>query len=260
MALYTKYTLAELRSACQRELLDPNAQYWPTAELDKYINEWQQLLQSEFEFVWGSSTATFGLSTSGGSLWGNVLWGTGVFMGTGGTSTNTITLTNITTDMMRLDAIYYGTSSDSFYRLMPRDPLDLDAISREWRNDDSATPLVSYQNDAASVAFWPPPSTSGTYIFEYPKLLTLSSSTDSMSIPAWTKYTCVPYVVSRALARFGPNQNLPRATRYRRRYDRLRAWMRKTYDAYLPEGSVMLRPGRRFAGQILSPRRVARYQ
>lgn len=231
MALSDKWSLSTLRTAARRELGDPNGLFWPDAELNLYINDWQNELQSTFEFVWGTTTTT---------------------------ATATITLLAVAPTMLRVDAIYFkhGTST-SVNRIVPRSKTDLDAIKRAWRQDIAQdTPLVVYQDDQDTVSFWPAPTASGTLFLEYPTQLTLTSSTDTMGIPAWTRYSCKDYVGFRAFSRFGATQNQLKAARYKTKFDRQVKLFQKFYDNYMPENAAMLRPGGKFAADILNPRSI----
>lgn len=258
MALQDLYTLNQLRSVIRRELLDDRGKWWSNNELDSYINDWQNILQSQYEFVWGTATLTFTDTTT------------------------TFSISSIAPNAMRLDAVYYSGSRGSgphwddptpvwdsgtpFWdvsgtltnvstgRLSPRSPADLDTFQRNWRGTAAAAgidPVIVYQNNAQTVSFWPPPAGTGTAYFEYPTTCTFVHGTDTMVIPAWTRYTCVSYCLYRAYARFGPNQDLRKAARRRRQWESHIKWIRKLYDAYLPDKAEMLRPGRKWAGQIV---------
>ena len=94
MALSDLWTGAQIESAVRRELMDPTgttAWSWNTIELQVYINDWQNLLQDRFEFVWGTASRIM----------------------VGGTST--IQLTSVATDMLRLGNIWWNG-----YRLAAR--------------------------------------------------------------------------------------------------------------------------------------------
>ena len=246
-ALSDQWSLATLRGRVRTELLDPSGKWWSDSELNGYIDEWQVELQSKFEFVWNTATLTTALAT--------------------------VTLSNVATDMLRLDAIYYtpGTSTittgtltntftdTSIRRLSPRSILDLDTIQRDWRILTTATgfhPEISYQNDPFEVSFWPPPPSAGTFTFEYPVLLNTMSGTDTatMQIPAWTRYSVMPFCCYKAFKRFGPNQDIPKAMRRKAQFERMFKKYRRFYDNYFPARPEMLRPGRKYAGDILIPR------
>lgn len=232
MPLSDHYSLLQLRAQARRELLDPTGRWWTNDELDQYTNDWQQVIQSQYEFVRSTATLTF-------------------------TDTTTYFLmTSIATNVMRMDEVYFcaGGTDTSTGRLSPRTMSDLDTIQRNWRGTAAAAginPVIVYQQDANSVSFWPPPAGTGTVYFEYPVLTTLSTGSDLMTIPAWTRYTAIPYILYRSFGRFGPNQDLGKASRYRKLWDQQYQGIRKFYDAYFPDKAEMLRPGRKWAGQVL---------
>ena len=64
MSLYQQWTLAQARGIVQRELMDPNAQWWPTAYLNFEIANWQYELQMKYELAWGTSTVLTTNSTA----------------------------------------------------------------------------------------------------------------------------------------------------------------------------------------------------
>lgn len=258
MALSDKWTLSDLRGICRRELADPSGRFWTDQELNLYINDWQDQLQNDFEFVWGLATAT--QTTSGiSSQWDFFQWDGAQFDASGSvTSLATITITDIISNMLRPDAIYFiqpdGTSAN---RVVPRSKIDIDFIRRDWPNaDPQPTPLIVYQDDVSVINFWPTPNGTGTLVFEYPVQLAIASDTDTMSIPSWTRYSVKDFVGYRAHARFGATQNLQRASRYKGKFEMDKAQFRRLYMSYLPEKAAMLRPGRKWAYNILSPRRV----
>jgi len=202
--------------------MDPNARWWGDGELNSAIGHWQDRLQDELEFVWGSATYT--------------------------TSSATITLTNVATDILRLDGIWWNNK-----RLSPKSKEELDVLDRNWRNANAATPYVTYQDNDTTVSFWPPPSTAGTAIFEYPKLLTFASSTSTMELPAWARYSCINYCAMRAYGRFSPNQDLDRSARYKAKFARqLRRYVTLKAN-YWPDKYLVLRPAERYEKEILQP-------
>jgi len=236
MALSDSWTLNQIRTVARRELLDFNGQWWSNAELDQYANDWQHLLQSQYEFVWTTATLTF-TDTS-----------------------TTFVIASVAPNCMRLDAIYYcnGTNGPvvdtSTGRLSPRTPADLDTMYRNWRGTAAASgipPSIVYQNNAQTLSFWPPPNGTGTVYFEYPVLTTMTTGTSTMQIPAWTRYSVVPYICYRAYSRFSSVQDIPKAVRRRKQWDTKYKWIRKVYDAYFPDKAEMLRPGRKWAGKIV---------
>lgn len=231
------WTLASCTQAVQREILDPNNQWWTQTELAQYVNDWQSTMQSQFEFVWGTATVS--------------------------SSAGTLTLTNIDPNMLRLDSIFlypgtgpWGTDTAT-RRLVGRTRIDLDERMLTWSQVTTNTGLLpdsAWQDDIYTVSFFPPPPGTCTYIFEYPVLTTLVNPTDVIAVPCWTRYSVIQYCAMRCYARFGPNQDLPKAARRKRRWGMCLRKFRKVYDAYIPQGNEMLRPGRRYAGRILTSR------
>ena len=242
MALSDKYTLFQLRNLVRRDILDPTARWWTDTELNTYLTDWQQTIQTQYEFVWGSATTT---TTN---------------TNTATATTTTFLLTNVATNIMRVDAIYISTQTGatitdtSTTRLSPRSLIDLDTLQRDWRSilpAQGVPPNIVYQNDAFSVSIFPPPYGTTTLYFEYPALLTFVADTSTMQIPAWARYSCIPYCSYRAYARFGVNQDLNKAQRRRRMWERQLNIIKRIYDGYFPEHTDVLRPGRKWAGQIL---------
>jgi hypothetical protein len=220
--LSDKPTRATLLAASRRRLLDPNGRWWTDTELNDYIGDWQTEVQDELELVWGTATIT--------------------------TSTATLTLTAVATDILRLDAIYWNNK-----RLVGRTIEDLDDLKRNWRSVGTAVPRVTYQNDASSVSFWPPPGAAGTAVFEYPKALSFAAGTSTLSLPAWTRYTAADYVAYRAYLRAGPNQDINRALKRKARFQRKLRRLRSVQAAFFAERSPHLRPGAKYEGDILNP-------
>lgn len=245
---------------CRNELADPSGSAltkWTDAELNGYLQDWQDCLQQDFEFVWGQTTATLGTGTAGGAQWNFFQWDGTAFNASGSsTSLATVTLANIATDMMRPADVYFLlTASGVAGRLVPRNKVDLDVQQRDWRIAPSAdVPTVVYQDDPNVINFWPTPTGSGTVIIEYPLNLTLTTDTTTMRVPAWTRYTAKYYVAYRALMRFGATQNLAKAARYRRIWEAKLKQVSKVWNSYQPDRGETLRPGGKFTADILNPR------
>lgn len=224
MSLSDRWTLAQIRDSARRELLDTNTRWFSDSELNASISDWQHNLQDEFEFAWG--TATFV------------------------TSTSTISTTDVATDIRRLDAIYWNN-----YRLSPRTKIDLEVLYREWKGAlASGAPSTVYQDDSRNLVLWPPLSTSGTLTFEYPRTLTFASDATQMQIPAWTRYSAVPYVCYRAYLRDGPNNSIEAALRYKTKFARQLQLARTFYTNYFPFHYPSLRPGNKYEYDILIPK------
>lgn len=260
MALSTPPTLADLRASCRRELLDPVGRWWSNPELDQYINDWAHLLQSQYEFVW--STATVFTSSTSIPITGTITTSlNSYYTALMGTSTWTTTLTNL----MRVDAVYYnqgpyntnagpaGTDTATT-RLAPRTTADIDTYQWNWRQNTGTAGIpvqIVYQLDVAEIDLYPPPAGQCMVILEYPVLVSLSTSTSTLQLPYWLKFSCIPYVCYRALSRFGPNQNIPKAIRRKRQWEKQYNKIKQNWDNYLPDLGVIFRPGRRWAGQVL---------
>lgn len=226
MAFSDRWTLSTIRAACQRELGDPNARFWSTAELDLYIGDWQTELQDKFSFVMDTATQTM-------------------------VGSSTILLATLT-DIMRVDALYYNNR-----RLPGRTKQDLEEITRNWRSTDNIDPepVLTYQNDSRDIVLWPPVSGTGTVVMEYAKVLGFATNTSTMSVPAWTRYSAIPYVVMRALLREGPANSPNKALYYKKRFERWTKLFRVMWDGYLPIRAPRLQPGMRYEERIINPRR-----
>lgn len=226
MPLSTKWTRFQIRDAVRRELLDPNARWWSNVEIDSYIAAWQDVVQDSLECVWGSATATVGSNTS------------------------TLTVTNVASDILRLDAVYWNN-----VRLVGRNRDELDRLVREWRNSSLGTPLVVYQHDPRTVSFWPGPDVVGTAVFEYPKRLDFTDDNSAMTLPAWARYSAVNYCCWRAYLRHGPNHDLNRAARRKAKFLRQLARYKSIKASFLPDHCPALRPGGAYEADILTPNR-----
>src|ERR1700722_3944925 len=78
---WAAWNLCQINTYARIELADPLAKWWTDTEINQYINDWQDLLNYQYEFKWSTATIT--------------------------NSATSVLLTNVTTDMQRLDAIYY---------------------------------------------------------------------------------------------------------------------------------------------------------
>ena len=222
MALSDRWNKARLRALVRRELLDPKERWWDDGELDGYIVDWQNTVQEECEFIWGSATTT--------------------------TSLSTLTITAVATDVMRLDAVYWDGG-----RLAGRSKEELDMLNRNWRNQGTGSPLVVYQDDYKTFSLWPPPGTAGTLVLEYPKILGFATDATAMSIPAWTRYSVKNYCLYRAYSRFGPNQDQNIALRRRKKFERQLGKYKTIWTNFFPQKYIALRPGGDYEKDILLP-------
>jgi hypothetical protein len=233
MALSDLWTQSQLNAAVRRELMDPTGTTswsWNDIELNQYISDWQNFLQDRFEFVWGSATyTTLGTATITSGTLTNTSYGTSTF-----------TLTAIATNILRPGNMWWNG-----YRLVGRDKDELEVMERDWRAVEPGVPECVYQDDAASISVWPPPgagTSTNTLVLEYPAILSFATNTTPMSIPPWTKYSCVNYCAMRAYVRPGPQQDLSRAARYKTKFVKQGIRFRDMWDQYLPHKAPSLRP------------------
>lgn len=249
MALSDKWTLSQLRTLSQNELMDPNAKWWAAAELNDLVDEWQDRLQEWFEFVWGSATSTFTAMGTTTNTLGQVV----------PAGTASLALSAMASDMLRPDAFYWisGVDNTNGVRLSARTKQDLDILIRDWRNTIPLDPpLVVYQDSPEQIVLWPANAVAGTLVAEYPRTLAFGTDTSTMQIPAWTKYSCQSYVAYRALLRTGPNQDIQRAMKYKALFQRQIKRYRRIWDAYLPYHYPSLRPSQpsdHYTIDILNP-------
>ena len=224
MPLSDRPTRLALRTQIRRELMDPNARWWSDSEIDASLEDWQNHLQSHFEFAWGTATKV--------------------------TSTATHTLTSIASDILRVDAIYWNN-----YRISGRSKEDLEVLLREWRSGTTwgSNPRAAFQNDSHDIVIWPAPVTSGTLTFEYPRKLLFSVDSSPIQIPAWTRYSAKNYVCYRSYLRDGPNNDIQRALRYKAQFIKQLNTFRTIWDNYLPDKAPTLRPGAQYEADILIP-------
>lgn len=223
MALSDRPTLLQLRLACRRELLDSNSRWWTDTELNSYIEDWQNTLQQELEFVWGTATTTIV------------------------TPFNPIPLTSIATDMLRPEAFYWNN-----VRLSPRSVEDLEQYDPQgWRTRESEFPYVSYQSSPDVLDLWPTCTNTGELIAEYPKVLSFPDDDSPLLLPVWTRFSCANYVAYRAYLRSGPNQNTQTALRRKAKFERQLNRFRVLKTNYIPSHFPKLRPGGHYEYDIL---------
>ena len=237
--LSDKWTLSQLRTLARNELADPNARWFPDSELNQYLDEWQTRLQDWFEFVWNTNTASI-------TAIGTTTSSTGVLIPAG---TASILLSTFLPDALRVDAFYWISSTDTTsnkgVRIAARNKQDLDILIRDWRYVLPADPpLVVYQDDITDIVLWPPPANNGTLIAEYPVKTTTfgGTSTATMQIPAWTKYSASVYCAYRCYLRTGPRQDIQKAMTYKAIWMRYIYRYRRMWDNYLPDRYTQLKP------------------
>lgn len=242
MALSDLWTQAQFNALARRELMDPTGTLswsWNDFELNLYIQDWQNILQDRFEFVWGTATNTVsGTATITNGTLTNTQYGT-----------STLQLSAIATNMQRVGNIWWNG-----YRVVGRDKEEIEIMQRDWRAVEPGVPEAAYQDDINSISFWPPPTntTTNTVVFEFPVTLSFATTSSPMQIPAWTKYSCLNYVCYRAYMRPGPQQDLNRAQRYKQKFIKQGIRIRTIWDAYLPDKAPSLRFKTRYEGDILT--------
>src|SRR5579859_1247637 len=239
MALSDKWSRAQLRTIAANELQDPNNKWFPVAELNQYLDEWQTRLQDWYEFVWNTATATV-------SAIGTTTSSSGLIIPNG---TASLILSTFIGDALRCDAFYWVSSTNTGtdthgVRMVPRTKQDLNVLIRDWRFVlPGDPPLVVYQDDVNDIVLWPPPANAGTVIAEYPvKSTTFGTDTSTMQIPAWTKYSARDYCAYRAYLRTGPRQDIQKALTYKAAWIKCIQRYRRQWDNYFPERYPSLKP------------------
>jgi hypothetical protein len=242
MPLSDLWTGAQLEAAARRDLMDPTGTLpwsWTTIELQYYINDFQTILQDRFEFVWGSATTLIGSNTN--------TFGPFEFP-----------LTTIATNMLRPGNMWWattntaGTTTSSYFRLVGRTKEELEILQRDWRVVGTGVPEVAYMSDINTLGLWPPPSMNGTLVSEYPITCLFTSTAATMQVPAWTRYGFIDYVCWRCWERPGPNQNLTKSARRRKRLEEKFKRYRTIWDNYLPDKAPSLRFPTAYEGDILN--------
>lgn len=222
MAFTDKWSRATILTACRRELSDPSARFWSDADLNNYISDWQQDLQDQFEFVWGSATTT--------------------------TTATSLTLSTLTPEMLRLDAVYLNGT-----RLIAKSKLEMEEFSRDWRTNTNGTQAtIAFQNDDRDLIFWPLNTSTKTLIFEYPVVTTFAASTSTMQIPSWTRYSSINYVAYHALISEGPANSPDKAIRYKKRWQQDLKKFASIKAQYLADRALKLKPNQAYAKDISS--------
>lgn len=224
MALSDRWTLSQYRTMVRRELMDSSGNWWTDTELNSYIGDWQDNLNDELEFTWGSATATIG------------------------TSTATVTLTDVDTDILRPAYVMWNNKE-----LSPATEQELDVMHRNWRSFNDDIPIAWYQNRLSEIVLVPAPSTTGTLSIEYPLLMSFATDTSTSELPPWTRYSAKDYVCFRAYLRHGPAHSLDKASVYKARYNQNIKYYLEWRNQYLPERYGMLQPGTEYEKQILDP-------
>ncbi len=209
--------------------MDTGANWWTASEINHTIQDGLDRINDELEVVWGTASTTIGA----------------------GTASATITITDIATDVLRLEDIRWNDR-----RLVFQSVEELDNLQEDWRDAGTGVPIVVRQDDLDTFVLWPPPGTAGTLTMEYPATVTLSTNTSTSPLPPWTRYAVIPYCAMRAYLRQGPNTNPQKALRWKQRFESEMGRLRSVYRAYLPTKHPRLRPGGEYEGELTQPSRV----
>ena len=206
--------------------MDTNGEWWTDAELNSYLDHWQDQVQDSLEFSWGTATTTVGSNTS------------------------TVTFTVVATDILRPGFVFWDNK-----QLSPVTTQELNIIKREWRLGTSARPGAFYVNNLNELVLWPTPGSPGVLRMEYPLSMTFASDTSTSELPPWTRYSAVDYCAFRAYLRNGPNQDLNKAYVYKGQFNlkmlEYEDWKRQ----YMPQRYGQIRPATDFEVRLVDPDR-----
>lgn len=228
MSAYQNWTRQYARDLVRRELMDTTGRWWTDEWINSQLENWMTELQEQFEFVWTTSTYTTALST--------------------------ITLSSLSPQISRLDAVYWiGTGGGRGYRLAGRLLEDLERAHTEWRSATPDNPREIIQYDSTRLTIWPPLANTSTIIFEAPKLLSFVDDNSPIQLPVWTQWSLKPYVCFEAYLRPGPTNDLPRALRYKAQYEKEIVKIKTLWDNYLPERYRKLKPASCYDWDIIFP-------
>jgi hypothetical protein len=208
----------------RRELMDAGGNWWTDTELNSYLDDWQDQVQDELEFTWGTATATLGSSTA------------------------TITLTDVDTDILRPGYVLFNNKE-----LTPVTEQELDVIRRDWRLTSDDLPVAWYQNRLSEVVLWPTVGTAGTLTLEYPLKMSFAADTSTSDLPQYTRYSAKDYCCFRSYLRHGPAHSLDKAAVYKARYNQNIKYYLEWRNQYLPERYGMLQPGTAYERKLVDP-------
>jgi hypothetical protein len=145
-----------------------------------------------------------------------------------------------------------NTGTTNWYRVVGRTKEELEVMQRDWREVGQGVPQVAFMADVGTMGLWPPPTVSGTLISEYPVEVLFAATTSTQQIPAWTRYGFLDYVCWRAWERPGPNQNLTKSARRKRRLENKMKRYRTIWENHLPDKAWSLRFAGTYEGDILN--------
>jgi hypothetical protein len=186
MAAYTKPSKAALLSQCRRQLADLAGRWWSDDTLNNYITDWQSSLNDQFE--WVHQTATV-LAT-----------GSSVTLPTSGGRVVYVVQNNV----------YLPRTNEGV----------LQEIDINWRHQWGSLAAAYLQYSPTTIMPWPKLLATTTLVVEYIGSPTFATGTSTIDIPAFAKWSCVPYVCGRAYGSLGPNHDFHKAMRYKKKFER----------------------------------------
>lgn len=219
--------------------MDTNTKWVQDPELNQYLQNWLDDLNQEFELTWAINTVSFTNSQSA------------------------ISLSNLSPQPVRIDAVYYNG-----FRLAGRRLQQLEVLNPTWRNQGTLTNtqdtprLGIMYPDFNTWLVWPtPPNSTNTgsttfsnvFVFEYPALLSFATDTDTSGLPMWTQWCAKPYVCAKVYQRPGPISDPKKAQRYWAQYQRSKERVRRLWNYYMPERYRRLLPATQYEWNIFTP-------
>lgn len=229
--LSTPLTRAALRIRVRRELRDAHEHivtpkyWWTDTELNEYLNDWMQNLNTHFNILNTATTISVG------------------------TNTNTITTPST---MLRVAETWWNNT-----RLLPTTLLRMDTQHPFWREhtmQPQAKPLQVIELDQTRHQLYPTPGQSGVVTIVGPRKLEFTNDSSVCPLPPWMYYSARLYCAAMAYLRAGPNQDLRKASRYKARYDRMIKFYRLMLDGRFASYGVQLKPATNYEGSILTGR------
>ena len=206
--------------------MDSSGRWWTTTELDGYINDWSQIMNNEYGFVLGFNTVV--------------------------TATTTLTASSA------LPGHSFPAHCWANGTYIPHQKIqDLDSLDREWRTNTGSGLAKAWTDiDAGeTLIIYPVSTATQIYVFEYPICPTLLTDSSTLVLPAWTKYSVIPYGCWKAYLRQGPNHSPTKALRYKAIWDRKNRRLSSIQKNYWPRKTQSLKMPTRFEGQMLNPTR-----
>jgi hypothetical protein len=180
MASYSKPTLLELLTKCRTQLADPSGRWWTDEQLIGYIQDWQDELNNHFEWV----HTTYTLTATGSSV--TLPSGERVVY-------------------VRQEGVHLPITDEGVLR----------EVDPSWREKTSEYASAYVQYTPLELVPYPSLTAKRVWEIEQVTLPTLTTLTSTITVPAWVKWSCVPYVCMRAYTIVGPNHDLQKVARYK---------------------------------------------